>query len=688
MQRIIIAVALTCAVASGRSAALPAMVPEDVFGLRHVSSPLVDSRGQRILYLRHSMDIMRDRRYANLWMVNVDGTGHRPLTTGANSVGGAALAPDDSRVAYVARDEVGAQIYLQWLDGGHRAQLTRLAQAPRKLSWSPDGNWLAFSMLVPAKPATMGKLPPKPRGAEWADPPVVVDRAVYRADGKGDRPHGFIQVFVMPAGGGSPRQVTAGDYHHDGDIDWAADGGSLYVTGNRNPDWELNLQNTEIYRVDLESGEIRALTDRPGRDVSPRVSPDGRQIAYLGWDDTGMGHHNVRLYLMNAEGGDRRELLPQLDRSVQNPRWSADGKSLFFQYDDRGDTLLAVTDLAGEVEVLARGLGGKLLGRPYAAADYAVGGRDVYAYTAGTTRSPAELVTGRRGTADLLQLTALNANQLGRRELAEVEELWLKSSADGLPVQAWIARPPGFEAGKKYPMILEIHGGPFANYGSRFSAEVQLFAAAGYVVLYVNPRGSTSYGAEFANLIHHNYPGQDYDDLISAVDAAIGLGYVDENRLFVTGGSGGGVLTAWIVGSTDRFAAAVVAKPVINWTSFALTADLSPMFPRYWFAGQPWEDQAEYWRRSPLSLVGKVSTPTMLLTGESDLRTPIAESEQYYQALKLRGIDTALVRIPGASHSIARRPSQLLGKVAAILEWFERYDPANGAGTAEAAPGQ
>ena len=202
---------------------------------------------------------------------------------------------------------------------------------------------------------------------------------------------------------------------------------------------------------------------------------------------------------------------------------------------------------------------------------------------------------------------------------------------------------------------------------------MQLYAAAGYVVLYANPRGSSSYGQEFGNLIHHNYPGQDYDDLMSGVDAVIARGYVDEEQLFVTGGSGGGVLTAWIVGNTDRFAAAVSAKPVINWYSFVLTADFYPFFHQYWFPGFPWEVPDEYLRRSPLHRVGNVTTPTMLLTGEVDYRTPMSESEQFYQALKLRKVDTALVRIPGASHGIARRPSQLIAKVAHILAWFERY---------------
>ncbi|HYT59022.1 MAG TPA: prolyl oligopeptidase family serine peptidase, partial [Haliangiales bacterium] len=229
------------------------------------------------------------------------------------------------------------------------------------------------------------------------------------------------------------------------------------------------------------------------------------------------------------------------------------------------------------------------------------------------------------------------------------------------------------DAQKKYPLTLEIHGGPFANYGDRFTSEIQLFAAAGYVVLYLNPRGSTSYGEEFGNLIHHNYPGQDFDDLMSGVDAVVQRGYIDAGNLFVTGGSGGGVLTSWIVGKTNRFRAAVVAKPVINWYSFVLTSDDYNFFYRYWFPGFPWDHAEHYLKRSPLSLVGNVQTPTMLLTGETDYRTPISESEQFYQALKLRKVDTALVRLPETSHGMDSRPTQVISKVAHILKWFEKY---------------
>lgn len=308
----------------------------------------------------------------------------------------------------------------------------------------------------------------------------------------------------------------------------------------------------------------------------------------------------------------------------------------------------------------------------YAGGQYSVAPTGTIAFTHSRPDHPADVAVVSKGGA-ARRLTHLNEDLFGHKELAKVEEIWYTSSFDNRDVQGWIAYPPGFDAAKKYPLLLEIHGGPFANYGDRFAAEIQLYAAAGYVVLYTNPRGSTSYGKEFGNLIHHNYPGEDYDDLMSGVDAVIAKGFIDNSNLFVTGGSGGGVLSSWIVGHTDRFRAAVVQKPVINWYSFVLTADNSVFFTKYWFPGFPWDHLEHYMKRSPLHYVGNVTTPTMLLTGEVDYRTPISESEQFYEALKLRKVDAALVRIPGASHGIARRPSQLIAKVAHVLKWFQTY---------------
>jgi len=374
---------------------------------------------------------------------------------------------------------------------------------------------------------------------------------------------------------------------------------------------------------------------------------------------------------MDADGTNARALTADFDRSIGAVDWAGASNRLYVQYDDSGDRHIATLSMNGNLSSIASDVGSASIGRPYTSGGFSVADNGSYAYTAGTPYRPADVAAGRRGRAPR-KLTALNDDLFTHKDLGQVEEMrW--TSVGGLEIEGWIVTPPDFDASRKYPLILEIHGGPFTAYGPHFSAEIQLMAAAGYVVLYTNPRGSTSYGFDFANEIHHNYPGQDYDDLIAGVDAAIARGYVDENRLYVTGGSGGGVLTAWIVGKTDRFRAAVSAKPVINWISTVLTTDIGAFMPEYWFASQPWEDPDSYWDRSPLSLVGNVSTPTMLMTGEQDHRTPIPEAEQYYQALQLRKIDTVLVRIPDASHGIAGRPSQLIAKIDNILAWFEKY---------------
>ena len=366
-------------------------------------------------------------------------------------------------------------------------------------------------------------------------------------------------------------------------------------------------------------------------------------------------------------------LADKLDRDIHAPIWSKDDSGVYFQYDDGGKTRIGFVSIEGKAEVLATDLGGEDFGRPYSGGTFSVADDGTMAFTFARPDHPADVGICSRSSSTIHQITHLNENLLGHKTLGQVEQFQFKSGFDGRMVEGWIVKPPHFDSTKKYPLILEIHGGPYANYGERFTAEIQLFAAAGYVVLYTNPRGSTGYGEEFAQLINNKYPGNDYDDLMAGVDAVLAKGYIDNDNLFVTGGSGGGALTAWIVGKTKRFKAAVASKPVINWFSFALTADEYTFFGPYWFGPHPWEKPEEYFKRSPISLVGNVTTPTMLLTGEVDFRTPMSESEQFYQALKLRKIDTALVKIPDASHNIGARPSQMIAKVAHILKWFEKY---------------
>jgi acylaminoacyl-peptidase len=646
---------------------------EDVFQLERAVDPRIAPDGQRVVYVRAGFDVMTDRTRSTLWIVNADGSDHRPLVSGPNDCSRPRWSPDGSRLAYVCSEDGRAQIFVRWMDTGQAARLTNLTESPGDLSWSPDGAWIAFSMFVPHDEATLtATLPRQPEGADWGPPIQVIDQLQYRADGAGYLDEGYEHLFVIPADGGTPRQVSSGSYDHGGAPQWSPDGRALIVSVNRSERVEDEPRNSDIFVLSLADGSYTRLTDRFGPDGDVRLSPDGRLVAYTGFDDTFQGYTVTQLYVMNRDGSDRRVISARLDRDVDNPQWSADSRGLFFQYDDEGNTKIGYISLGGDVEVLAENVGGLSVGRPYGGGQYTVARNGTFAFTLGTPYHPAELAVGSRGR-DARQLTRLNQDLLGHKELGRVEEIWWESSYDGRRIQGWITTPPGFDPARRYPLILEIHGGPFANYGDRFSAENQLYATAGYVVLSANPRGSTSYGQEFGNLIHHAYPSQDHDDLMSGVDAVIARGYVDENNLFVTGGSGGGVLSAWAVGKTDRFAAAAVQKPVINWYSFVLNADGIAFFWRYWFPGKPWDHLEHYMARSPIQYAGNVTTPTMLITGERDYRTPMSETEQFYAALKIQGVETAMVRVPDASHGIANRPSNLVAKVAYILAWFEQH---------------
>jgi len=640
----------------------------DVFELEWATNPQVSPDGRTIAYSRNGYDVMTDRPVSRVWLIDADGSHHRPMTDGAS--GNAVWSPDGSRIAFVAGTGKDTEIHIHWLDDNRTARITRLPERPAALSFSPDGRQIAFRMFTPSESKPMASPPKAPEGAQWAPGFKVYEDVRYRADGVGYLKPGFDHIHLVPADGGSPRQITHGEFNH-GAFTWTADGDALVVSANRRPDWEYESLDTDLYRFPIAGGEAIRLTERYGPDNQPAISPNGRYLAWTGWDDAHRGAENALLYLRDMETGETSVLTKTLDRSIGALVWSRDSRALYVQYDDEGRGIIARVDRSGRSRVLASDLGGTAISRPYTGGAFHAAGNTV-AYTRSRPDRPAELaVIDGRNTETL---TALNEDLLGHRDLAQVQAVRFSSSLDGREVEAWIATPPDFEPGASHPLILEIHGGPFAAYGPHFASEIQLYAAAGYVVIYVNPRGSTSYGAEFANLIHHAYPGGDFDDLMSAVDYAIEEGFADEDRLFVTGGSGGGILTAWIVTHTDRFRAAVSAKPVINWYSMVLTADGAEFFRRYWFASAPWEDPDAYLARSPLHFVGNVTTPTMLLTGEQDLRTPISEAEQFYQALKALKIDTALVRVPEASHGIAARPSHLIGKVEHVLAWFERYD--------------
>ena len=644
---------------------------EDVFDIEYASDVQISPDAGTVAYVRYSMSIMRDRREGRLWLVNADGSKHRKLTSTDQSESSPRWSPDGTRIAFVSGSAEGSEIYVYWVETGQIARLTQLERSPGGIAWSPDGNQIAFTMLVPEARSVLAAMPARPAGAEWADPPIVETRVRHEADGSGVIEPGFRHIFVIPADGGSPRQITEGDFQHGAPV-WDIDGQAILFSANRRLGWEWELSQNDIFRVSLEDGVTRALTSREGPDGGQVISPDGANIAYTGFEDRVRTYQTSDLHFMGADGSDKRTLLEGLDRSVTDLSWANDGSGVYFSYDDEGITKVGFTTLTGDWRVVAEHLGGTSASRAYGGGNYSVANDGTVAFTYTRSDDPSEVAL-MTSDGQQVTITDLNGDLKGRTQLAKAEMFWTESSHDGRPVQSWVLHPPNFDPNREYPLLLEIHGGPVSNYGDRFAAEFQLYAAAGFVVVYSNPRGSTSYGEEFGDLLYHNYPGNDYDDLISAVDAVIEEGYIDEQQLYVTGGSAGGIMTAWIVGHTDRFRAAVATKPVVNWISKTLVADNynGYMYRRY--PGTPWENQEVYWDFSPLSVVGNIETPTMVMVGTADLRTPLSEAKQLYHALKLRRIDTALVKIPGAFHNISNRPSQLIAKVINTIAWFDRY---------------
>ncbi|HWP03561.1 MAG TPA: S9 family peptidase [Gemmatimonadaceae bacterium] len=628
-----------------------------------VQTPRLSPDGKQIIYTRRWIDKLNDRWESSLWIMNSDGSRNRFLLNGSN----VEWSPDGSRIAYLAPGQPsGTQIFVRWMDAeGAVSQITRLTEAPSDIQWSPDGKSIAFRMRVPKRESWNIPMPQPPRGARWVEPPRVVTRLDYRQDRIGFTDDGYMHIFVVPADGGTPRQLTTGDWDH-GAPNWMPDGRTIVFQATRIPEAEYAWRQSDIYAVDVTTGAIRQLTTRSGPDGQPTPSPDGRYIAYTGYDYTDDTWRDSRLYVMNADGSSPRVLTESLDRSPQGLVWARDGSGIYFSAENEGTRNLYFATLRGEVRQVTKGA------QVLSITDIGASGLAVGVMS--TAQRPNDVVAFNVAQPQPQRLTAVNDDVLAGKKLGEVEEIWYRSS-DGLRIQGWIVKPPDFDPSRKYPLLLEIHGGPHSMYNVGFSFTRQEHVANDYVLLYTNPRGSTGYGSAFGNAIKNAYPGKDFDDLMAGVDTVVGRGYIDTRRMYVFGCSGGGVLTAWIVGHTDRFAAASSNCPVTNWMSFVGTTD-GPGWYRN-FERPFWEDPSEYLRRSPIMYVGNVKTPTMLMTGVLDLRTPISQTEEFYQALKYRKVPTAMVRFNEEWHGTSSRPSNLMRTQLYLRSWFQRWTKDN-----------
>ncbi|MFY8275366.1 S9 family peptidase [Pseudoalteromonas sp. SSDWG2] len=672
--RISLALAALCSATAINANTQAKFMSEDIFSLEYVNDPQISPDGSKVIYLRASYDIMSDKSKRSLWLYDVKKDAHVPLFADEHSYSSARWSNDGSRIAFVSDRSGSSQLHMLWLEQNKSALLTQLPKSISNLTWSPDGTQLAFTMNVPEGKSDYVKsvkMPSKPKGATWSEPVKVIEKARYQADGRGFLEPSFSHIFVVPADGGAARALTHGEYQHTGPLSWSPDSQAVVFSSDQHPQWEYRTTEADLFTVNLKTGEQTQLTQLPGREYKATFSKDGESLAFISRGNEPVPYVNSQLTLLDLNSGNTKVIGANLDRSISDYAWTGKG-DFVVQYDDFGRRKLATMTHKGKVSELSDALSGTTLGRPYISGQFTMAKSGAIAYTHGSSERPAELAMLNKGKSRVV--SAINEDILGHKTLGEVHEFTVKSQFDGQSIQGWYITPPDFDDNKKYPLIVEIHGGPHLAYGPHFTAELQRYAAQGYVVMYMNYRGSTSYGTDFALLLDGKYSSEeDFADHNSGVDALIEKGFIDSNNLFIAGGSAGGIATAYAIGLTDRFNAAAITKPVINWLSKVLTADSYLGQIRNQFPGKPWEHLDHYWKRSPLSLVGNVTTPAMIMTGEQDRRTPISESEQFYQALKLQQVDTVLIRVPGSPHGIAGRPSRMIAKIEHTLAWFERY---------------
>jgi len=666
-----LAVIALAAVIAASSSTIPlsAQIPlalETWLDWERVSDPRISPDGSQVVYTHGWVDRMNDSWESSIRIVNSDGSRPRELIAGSSP----RWSPTGDRIAFLAPDGEGnTQIFVRWMDAeGAVSQVTRLTETPSDIAWSPDGTQLSFTMSVPAENPSSRHWQvslPRPEGAEWTPGPRIIESLVYRQDRVGFLDETFRHIFVVPAGGGTPRQLTRGDHNYGAPV-WEPSGETLLFSGLIEDDALYRWQESEVYRLGVDTGELRQVTTRKGPDGAPAPSPDGRMIAYVGHDTTTFDYIESTLYVMNADGSNPRALTTELDRTPRGLQWAPGGGGVYFNVRADGYANIMYASVDGDVRAASEGP------QMFELSDVSAGGMAVGTW--GDAHEPGDIYAFPVDRPDQrTRLTDVNAEVLAGVTLGEVEQIWAESSHDGLAIHGWVIKPPGFDPSRQYPMMLVIHGGPHGMYNGGFNFGWQEHAANGYVVLYTNPRGSSGYGTEFGNAIQYDYPNNDFHDLMSSVDELLSRGYVDEDNMFVYGCSGGGVLTAWVVGHTDRFRAASSNCPVTNWLAFPGEVDGNPLRWYADFEHFPWEDPSEHIRRSPIMYVGNVTTPTMLMTGELDLRTPMSQTEQFYQALKAQNKPTAMLRFQGEWHGTSRLPSNFIRTQLYLRKWFERW---------------
>jgi dipeptidyl aminopeptidase/acylaminoacyl peptidase len=652
---------------------------KDIFKFVWVADPQLSPDGSQLAFVRVTVNEKKDRYETELWLMPATpGATARRLTNGPSD-SSPRWSRDGKMLAFLrAPSEGKTQIYLMRSDGGEPQALTSFARPISSIAWSPAGNTIAFTAST--KPEDLEKK--KDGDDEHVSDVRVINQAVYRFNGRGYNDatrHSHVWT-IAASEDAKPKQLTNGEFDEQ-DVEWAPDGSRIYFTATRVREPYYDERANALYSVPAAGGETVKVVDAEINVNSYAPSPDGKWIAFSGTPSKPvLSHSQSDLYVVSATpgaapknltsafdndvmsgvGGDQRA--PRAGRGAR-PTWS--GNAVIVTVAEEGRVNLKRVDAAtGRVEPWTNGK------QDIQSFDMA-GGKTVALLSTPTMIGDLFLV-GADGA--FTRLTNVNEKLFDEVKLTEPDELWL-TSFDGKKIETWVQKPPDFDPAKKYPLILNIHGGPHSAYGYTFDHEFQWMAAKGYVVVYPNPRGSTSYGEDFANVIQYHYPGDDFKDLMASVDAVIAKGFIDPKKLCVTGGSGGGLLTNWVITQTDRFAAAAAQRDIADWATFWYTADFT-LFQPTWFHKAPFEDAEDFRARSPITYIDRVKTPLMLIEGEADYRTPpAAGGEMMFRALKYRHVPTVMVRFPDESHELSRsgKPWHRVERLQHIVGWFDYW---------------
>jgi len=637
------------------------LAQESFWDIQSVSNPLISPDGEYVIFTKKFIDKKNDKRVTEHWIMESNGSNKRFFVKGSNPK----WSPSSKKVAYVKEDENGkSQIYVKNLSNESVTKITNFKDNVEDFSWSPDGEYFAFAAFQEYEDDWIIEIPGKIEGNEynWTEEPKVITTMHWRADGVGELESGENQLYLVNSSGGAAIKVSEWGLDYIADLQWLNNFQLLFSGNDSLDDLQTPWKQSGVFLLNIKNKKLEKISNKDGVFMTPKASVDGKKIAFIGHPSKDYSSVAHDVYVRDITTDQNKQLTKNLSSSPNNLFWLSENQ-LAFDLDERGSSKVMQLNIDNlKLAELISGFTEQFFLS-------SVNQKDLYG-TYITPDRPGEVAAIKKAKLEIL--TEFNELVLGQYDFGKTNEINYQAP-DGTSIQGWYITPPNFDKDKKYPLILLIHGGPHAMYRPAFNYSRHQFASDGYVVLFTNPRGSTGYGSEFANVIDNDYPGAgDLSDLLAGVDHVTEKGFIDKSRMYVQGCSGGGVLTAWVIGHDDRFAAAASLCPVTNWISMVGTTDI-PAWTFEWFEKPFWEDPSNWLDRSPIMRTGYIKTPTLFMTGVLDIRTPMPQTEEMYVALKEAGVETTLIRMNEEWHGTSSKPSNWFRTYGYLTEWYERY---------------